>query len=319
MKIFIAGATGVLGRRLIPHLLAHGHSVIGLARNADNEATIHHLGAAARRADLFDVNSLTDAAMGADAIVHVATAIPTAQRVKPKDWELNDRIRREGTRALAQCAARVGAQSFLVESITWLARPADQSEFDEDSPVNPDALTQSCADLENIARDAGRDHRLRTVILRFGWFYAPEGSHTQSFGELLRKRQLPIIGKGDAIWSWIHVHDAASAFVAAAEGKAGGVWHVVDDQPVTAQEFLTAFAKELGAPPPRHVPLWLARLLAGAHAANFLNSSTRTSNARFKRDFAWSPKFPTYREGLEDVLCEWRAENFLHLGTKLAA
>jgi nucleoside-diphosphate-sugar epimerase len=319
MRIFIAGATGVLGRRMIPQFLERGHSVIGLARNEENEAIIRHLGASPCRGDLFDVNSLTDAAAGADVIVHAATAIPTAQKVKPQDWEMNDRIRRDGTRALAQCAARVGARAFLVESIAWVARPADQSAFDEDSPVNPDSVSQSCADLENIALDAGRDHRFRTAVLRFGWFYAPEASHTKSFGELLVKRQLPIIGKGDAIWSSIHVHDAASAFVAAAEGKAGGIFHVVDDQPVTSEEYLTTFATGLGAPPPRRVPVWLARLLAGSHAVNFLNSSTRTTNARFKRNFAWTPKFPTYREGLQDVLQEWRAENFLHLGTKLAA
>jgi len=319
VKVFIAGATGVLGRRLTQQFRRRGHIVMCLARNANNESAIRALGGEPRRSDLFDVDSLAAAAVGADVIVHAATAIPTAAKVKPQDWEMNDRIRRSGTRALAETAGRIGAEALLVQSITWVARPADQSAFDENSPLQPDAVTQSAADMETIAQEAGERQGFRTTILRCGWFYAPDAGHTRSFGELLMKRQLPVIGQGDAIWSWLHVYDAASAFVTAAEANKGGVWHVVDDQPVTAAEYLDTFARRLGAPAPRHVPTWLARILAGSFAVNFMASSTRTSNARFKRDFAWKPRFPSYREGLDDVLAAWQDENFLGLTRRSAA
>ena len=120
------------------------------------------------------------------------------------------------------------------------------------------------------------------------------------------------------MWSWIYVDDAAGAFVAAAEGNKNGVWHIVDNQPVLSADHLRYFAERLGAPEPRQVPTWLARLLAGSVAVDFLTASTRTSNERFRRDFGWAPRFPSYKEGLADVIAAWRADNFLGLRTKAA-
>ena len=319
MKIFVAGATGVLGRRLAHKFIESGHTVLGLARSAKNETAIRACGGESRSGDLFDAESLARAADGAEIVIHAATSIPTKTKPAPEDWQMNDRIRRDGTRALADCAARIGARMLLVQSITWAARPTDGSAFDEDSPLCPDFITQSAADMETIAREAGQKHGFGVAVLRCGWFYAPEAAHTRLFGEQLSRRKLPIIGKGDSIWSWIHVDDAAGAFLAAAEAKRSGVWHIVDDQPVKAEEYLRAFADRLGAAPPRRVPIWLARLAVGSSAANFLTTSTRTSNMRLRRDFGWSPRFPTYREGLEDVVAMWRRENFLGLGAKAAA
>jgi nucleoside-diphosphate-sugar epimerase len=127
-------------------------------------------------------------------------------------------------------------------------------------------------------------------------------------GDGLRKRLLPIIGDGQAVWSCLHTDNAARAFVAAAEAGRGGLWHVVDDRPTTARDFLTDFARRLGAPQPRRVPAWLVRLIAGRYAVEFLTASTRTTNARIRRDLGWSPRYPTFEEGLDQVVTRWREQ-----------
>ena len=319
MKIFIAGATGVLGRRLVRQFRKRGHSVVGLARSARNEATIRGLGGESRQADIFDADSLARAAEGAEVVIHAATAIPTSPKPRAEDWKMNDWIRRDGTRALAAAAAQVGAAALLVQSITWVARPADQSAFDEDSPVNPDAITQSAADMEAIVQEAGSKHGFAAAVLRFAWFHAADSWHSRYFGEQLATRRFPIMGHGDAVWSWIHLDDAASAFVAAAENRRGGLWHVTDNEPVASGEYLRAFAERLAVRAPRQVPEWLARLVAGRAAVNFMMSSTRTSGARFQRDFDWAPRFAGYEQALDQIVGEWRQENFLGLGKRMAA
>ncbi|MFB3924307.1 MAG: NAD-dependent epimerase/dehydratase family protein [Terriglobia bacterium] len=310
MKIFIAGATGVLGRRLIKEFRTRGHSVIGLARSDANERTIQALGGEPRRADLFDSDSLARAAEGSEVVIHSATAIPTQVKTTPADWAMNDRIRRDGTKALARCAELIGARLYLQQSIVWVARPHDPSTFDEESPIVPRPLYQSAADSELIAREAGARAGFTTAILRCGAFYSADAAHTRMMGEQLTKRKFPIIGKGDAVWSNIHADDAASAFVAATESAKPGLWHVVDDQPATIAEVLNYMARALGAPPPRHVPRWVAALLAGKGAVEFLTASTRTTNAKIRRDLGWAPRFPSFTSGVDQVVTEWRAEGF---------
>ncbi|HLQ26361.1 MAG TPA: NAD(P)-dependent oxidoreductase [Acidiferrobacterales bacterium] len=309
MKVFIAGATGVLGRRLVRLLHERGHSVIGLQRRPANEPVIRGLGAESRPGDLFDVDALAHAAEGADVIVHAATAIPTGRRVTPPDFALNDRIRTEGTRALA--AAKVGARGFLFQSIVWVATPPDGSPFDERSPVGHNPLYRSTIAGEAIAHEAGEKFGFAAGVLRCGWFYAPDSAHTRFMGKEIARRRLPIIGRGDAAWSLIHVDDAASAFAAVVAAPHRGLWHVVDDVPVPVAEFLRHFAERLAARPPFRVPTWLARLVAGNYAVGLLTTSIRTSNARFRKDFGWTPRYPSYREGLEQIVAAWRGEGFL--------
>jgi nucleoside-diphosphate-sugar epimerase len=148
-----------------------------MARSAENENTIRKLGGESRRADLFDADSLARAAEGADVIVHAATAIPTKTKPRPEDWKSNDRIRRDGTRALAQAAGRVGAKQFLAQSITWVARPENQSAFDEDSPPHTDFITRSTVEMETIARDAANKEGFKAAILRCGWFHGQTPDH----------------------------------------------------------------------------------------------------------------------------------------------
>lgn len=310
MKIFIAGATGVLGRELIRQYVARGHSVVGLARSEQGEQMIRSLGGEGCVGDLFDAEQLARAAEGADTVIHAATSIPVKTRPSPRDFEMNDRIRRDGTRALTTCAGRIGAKHYLQQSIVWLARPQDGSAFDESSKPQPDPVSLSALDAENISFEAGERLGFGVSVLRCGMFYGPEASHTRFMADGLRKRRLPVIGTGDAILSCLHVEDAASAFVAAAEAVGrSGLWHVVDDQPVTVKELLSYFAERLGAPTPRRVPVWLARLVAGQYATSFFTTSIRTSNARFRHDLGWSPRFPSYKEGIDQIVRTWERDS----------
>ena len=305
MKVFIAGASGVLGRRLIRQFLARGHSVIGQVRSAKAESAVREAGGEPRFADLFDAESLARAAEGCDTVIHAATAIPTKQKTTPADWAMNDRIRRKGTRCLTEAAAKIGAKTYLQQSVVWVANPKDGSPFNEDSPIVSDSLVQSSVDAEMIAREAASTEGFTAAILRGGAFYDCDSAHTRMLAEGVRQRAMPIIGRGDAVWSVIHTDDGASAYVAAAENPRNGIWHIVDDEPVSVRALLETIAERLGAPCPRRVPVWLARLVAGERAVAYFTRSTRTSNARFRRDYGWAPKYPTYREGLEQVVAAW--------------
>ena len=308
MRIFIAGASGVLGRRMVRQFAARGHAVIGQTRSAKAESAVRAAGGEPRQADLFDAESLARAAEGCDTVIHAATAIPVKQKTAPSDWAMNDHIRRKGTRCLTEAAAKIGAKTYLQQSIAWVARPSNDAPFDEASPVVPDPGIQSAIDAEAIAREAESAEGITVAILRGGYFYDSESAHTQMIARALRKRQMPIIGGGTAEWAMIHTDDAASAFVAAAEKPRSGVWHIVDSELVPVRGFLTEFAARLAAPAPRRVPVWLAKWLAGEQAIAYFTRSTRTTNARFRRDFSWAPKYPTYREGLDQIVAAWKAE-----------
>jgi 2-alkyl-3-oxoalkanoate reductase len=307
MRVFIAGASGVLGRRMVLQFTARGHAVIGLVRNPKAENAVKEAGGEPRHADLFDAESLAKAAEGCDTVIHAATSIPVKQKSTPADWAMNDHIRRKGTRCLTEAAAKVGAKNYLQQSIVWVARPKDESPFNEDSSVVPEPAIQSAIDAEAIAREAESAEGFTVMILRAGYFYDSESGHTRMIAEALRKRQMPIIGGGDTEWAMIHTDDAASAYVAAAEKPRSGVWHIVDNEVVPVSTFLKEFAARLGAPDPRRVPAWLARWLAGEQAVEYLTRSMRTTNARFRREFSWTPRFPTYREGLDQIVAAWKS------------
>jgi nucleoside-diphosphate-sugar epimerase len=308
MRVFIAGASGVLGRRLVRQFVARGHSVVGQVRSPKAETAVREAGGEPRHADLFDAESLAKAAEGCDTVIHAATAIPVKQKTAPADWAMNDHIRRKGTRCLTEAAAKIGAKTYLQQSIAWVARPRDESAFDEDSPPVPEPAIQSAIDAETIAREAESAEGFTVSILRCGFFYDSESAHTLMIAGALRKRQMPIIGSGEAMWAMVHTDDAASAYVVAAEKPLSGVWHIVDNELVQVSTFLKEFASRLGAPAPRRVPVWLARWLAGEQAVEYFTRSTRTTNARFRRDFSWAPHYPTYREGLDQIVAAWNAE-----------
>jgi nucleoside-diphosphate-sugar epimerase len=311
MNIFVAGATGVLGRGLLRQARDRGHKVIALVRSEAGERLVRSLGAESRRADLFDAESLARVADGSEVVVHAATAIPVKARPARQDWQINDRIRRQGTKALCDAAGRIGARDFLLQSIVWVARPPDDAPFDEGAATYPDVTTQSAVDAEHIARDMATTGGVRVAVLRCGYFYGPDAGHTRMVGEGISKRKFPIIGAGDAVWPNLHSDDAAGAFLAAAEAGKNGLWHVVDDQPSTTEEFLTEFARQLDAAAPRRIPTWLARLIVGSGTVSFFSRSTRTSNARFKSDFGWKPRYPSYKDGIRQIVAAWRTEGIL--------
>jgi nucleoside-diphosphate-sugar epimerase len=308
MKVFIAGASGVLGRRLVRQFVARGHDVIGQVRSAKAESAVKEAGGQPRHADLFDAESLARAAEGCDTVIHAATAIPTKQKTTPADWAMNDHIRRKGTRCLTEAAAKIGAKTYIQQSVVWVARPKDGSAFDENSPVVPNPSYQSAIDAETIAREAGSTEGFTTAVLRGGAFYDCDSAHTQMLAEALRKRDLPVIGRGDAVWAMIHTDDAVSAYVAVAERPMDGVWHIVDNELITVRALLETSAAQLVAPRPRRVPVWLARWFAGERAVAYFTQSTRTTNARLRRDFGWTPRYPTYREGLEQIVAAWKEQ-----------
>lgn len=311
MRVFIAGATGVLGRRIVRQLREKNHQVVGLARDEKGSQTIRKLGGEAVVADIFDADSMAGAVKQADVVIHAATAIPTKVSSTPSDWAMNDRLRREGTRALAEAAAKLGAKTYIQQSVVWVARPSDDSFFDEKTVVKePDELYRSAFDGEQLASEAGEKYGFNVSVLRCGGFYAPDATHTRSFAQGLLKRRLPLIGAGLALSANLHADDAASAFVAVAEAGRRGLWHVTDDEPVTIRDMLFEFARQLGAPVPRKLPVWLARLFVWKGVIQYFTRSTRTSNRLFREEAGWSPRFSSFRVGLRNVIETWRTEGF---------
>lgn len=311
MRVFIVGATGVLGRRMVRQFMEKNHHVVGLARDEKGQQKIRRLGGDAVVGNIFDADAMAATVKHADVVIHAATAIPTKVSSSRADWALNDRLRREGTRALTEAAARLGAKTYIQQSVVWVARPADDSFFDEKTTVErPGELYRSAFDGEHIALAAGEKYGFNVSVLRCGGFYAPDAHHTRSFAQGLLKRRLPLIGAGEAVSANLHADDAASAFVAAAEAGKHGLWHVTDDEPTTIKDMLFEFARQLGAPTPRRIPLWLARMFVGKSVIEFFTRSTRTSNRHFRNETGWSPRFTSFREGLEKVVGTWRTEGF---------
>ncbi|MCA1825405.1 MAG: NAD-dependent epimerase/dehydratase family protein [Myxococcales bacterium] len=297
MNVFVAGASGVLGRRLIGLLAGRGHDVRGLARSAGGEERVRRAGGTPVAADLFDGESLARAADGCEVLIHAATSIPQKKRVSLADFAANDRIRREGTRALLDCARAVGARRVVFQSIVWAARPADGAPFDETSAPGPDPVARSALDGERMIADAGYS------TLRCGWFYGADAG-TRALAESLRRGRVAAI-RGAARLSFLHLDDAAAAFAIAAERAGPGLWHVVDDEPATSADFFRALADRIGAPAPRSVRKWSARLAAGRMSVDFLCTPMVTTAAKFKRDFRWMPRYPSYRQGLDQIVAQW--------------
>lgn len=243
-------------------------------------------------------------------VIHAATAIPTDGRPSRADWRRNDRVRLEGTRNLLAAAERADADRFCLQSVVWVARQPDGSPFDGDSEPNPDRTTQSALDAERLLERRADEVGVDPITLRGGWFYAHDSAHTRQFGRGLLAGRMPIVGGGflgrrDAPLSLLHVDDAAAAFVAAAEGDATGLYHVVDDEPVTLAAFARTFADRLEAPSPRRVPGWLARAFVGRDSVRLLTNPMPTTSDRFRETFDWEPTVPTCEQGLERIIERW--------------
>jgi len=312
MDVLVTGATGVLGHRLVERLADRGHGVVGLVRDEAGAALVEDCGGVPQRGDVLDPDSLERAAADVDTIVHAATSIPTDRKPSEEQWRRNDRVRHEGARNLV---AVTGGEidRFLFPSVVWVARRPDGSPFDETAPRNPDRTTRSAAAVEEYLETAAERHGFAATVLRCGFFYAPDGATTRTFGEGLLAGRAPVVGRGllgrrDAELSLVHAIDAARAFVAAIDAGVTGLYHVVDDRPVTLADYLTAFADELDAPRPRRVPAWLARFALGSEMTTVLTSPMPTTNERFRDATGWAPRYPTHSAGLTRVVETWENE-----------
>lgn len=307
MKIFIAGATGVLGRRVVRLLAELGHEVTGLARSQQNEALLNSMNAAAARVEIFDRYALIRAVRGHDAVLHLATKIPAKSRPRRSDWNMNDRLRTEGTQNLILASLEADAKVYVQESIVHLYNRYDGAVVDERSPLleNPPFPLRSALAMERLIEQEMARHRLPAIILRFGGFYGHDAGNTQSLLEGIRRRMMPIIGSGEYYWNLIHLNDAARAVVAAVQAQNSSlrrVYNIVDSKPVTMKELFYGLAEILNAPTPHTIPTALARFVVGGDALKFMQISLRASNAAARASLGWTPLHPSFREGINEVL-----------------
>jgi nucleoside-diphosphate-sugar epimerase len=305
MRVFVAGATGAIGRQLVPRLVAAGHEVHGMTRSESKRAMLSEMGAVPVVADALDPDQVADAVSRTrpEVIVHQLTAIGAVDtRHFERSFAPTNRLRTEGTDHLLSAGQAVGVRRFVAQShIVAYARTGAALKT-EDDPYDPSPVGAMRANLvairhlENAVLGA---RWTEGVVLRYGWFYGP-GTSLASDGdqfELVRKRRVPLVGSGAAVWSFIHVGDAAEATVAAVEHGRRGVYNVVDDEPAPVAEWLPALAQTLGAKQPMHVPRFIGRLLAGEPAAVMMTELRGVSNAKAKRELAWRPAHPTWRDG----------------------
>jgi nucleoside-diphosphate-sugar epimerase len=303
MRVFVAGATGAVGSRLVPQLVERGHEVVGTTRSAGKADRLTGVGAEAVVLDLLDHHAVQDAVAAArpEAIVHEATALAGLADLKHFDRSFaeTNRLRTEGTDALLAAAREVGVSRFVAQSFAgWPYARVGGPVKSEKDPLDPNpvaAMRESHAALRHLERatvEAGG------AALRYGGLYgAPDDAQLA----LVRARRFPIVGDGGGISSFVHLEDAASATVLAVEQGAQGVFNVVDDDPAPVREWLPALAAAIGAKPPRRVPRWLARLAAGEAGVVLLTEARGASNAKVKRELGWTLRHPSWRQGFVDA------------------
>ncbi len=313
MRIFVAGASGAIGRRLVPLLVETGHEVVGTTRSSRKAGELSALGAKPVVLDVLDAEAVGRAVSEAapEVIVHQATALAavgSSLRNLDKVLAETNRLRTIGTDNLLAAARAVEAMKFVVQSFAgWPYAREGGPVKDEDAPLDPAPPTNTVETLAAIrhleARVVGAEW-LEGIALRYGGFYGP-GTSLAEDGEMIdaiRKRMFPVVGSGAGIFSFIHIEDAASASVAAIERGPRGIYNIVDDEPAPASEWLPYLARALGAKPPRHVPVWLGKLVAGEQVAAIMTEARGASNVKAKRELGWQPLYPSWREGFVNGL-----------------
>jgi nucleoside-diphosphate-sugar epimerase len=302
MHILIAGATGAAGRALIPLLIANGHTVTGTTRSESKTGELRKLGANAQVMDGLDAASVKAAidATQPDVIVHQMTALTGIDmRNIDKAFKLTNRLRTEGTEHLLAAAngKLLIAQSFAGWPYARTGGPV-KTEADPLDPDPPKGIRETHAAirrLETLVTQAGG------IVLRYGGFYGPGSGMSADGGEqvdMIRRRQFPLVGNGEGIWSFLHTDDLATATLAAIErGRPGEIYNIVDDEPAPTKEWLPYLANAVGAKPPRKVPAWLAKIVASPAAVAMMTESRGASNAKAKAELGWQPTHPSWRDG----------------------
>jgi 2-alkyl-3-oxoalkanoate reductase len=311
MRVFVAGGTGALGQHLLPQLVAAGHNVSALTRSASKAAAVESAGAEPVVADALDREALAAAVrqVRPEVVIHQLTALTTIKNFRrfDKEFALTNRLRTEGTDNLLAAAQDAGASRFVAQSFAgWPSERTGSRVKTEDAPFDPAPPANQRRSMEAI-RYLERQVTgapLEGVVLRYGGFYGPGSNMNRSgdIAELVRKRRFPIVGNGSGVWSFCHLEDAASATVAAVERGAPGIYNVCDDEPVEIGTWLPEYARAIGAPPPRHVPVWLGRLLAGDVVVSMMTQVRGASNAKATAALDWKPRYATYREGFSTGL-----------------
>ncbi|HEU5159213.1 MAG TPA: NAD(P)-dependent oxidoreductase [Streptosporangiaceae bacterium] len=314
MKIFIAGASSAIGGRLVPQLVARGHEVVGTTRSAAKTGALRALGAEPVIVDALDPDSVADAVAKAEpeVIVHQLTALngPMTMRHVKRMAAATNRLRTEGTDHLLAAARAVGVRTFVAQSnASWMERTGGPVAVEDDrlEPSPPAGIAAAAvAALRHVEAAVTGITWADGIVLRYGAFYGPgtglSAAPDAVMTEQIRKRKFPIVGGGTGVWSMVHIADAAAATVAAIERGRPGIYHVADDEPAQVREILLELARVLGAEPPRRVPAWLARLVAGQGAVDLMTRARGISSDKAKRELGWTPRYPSWRTGFADGL-----------------
>ena len=302
MRVFVAGATGAIGRALVPRLRAAGHEVTGMTRSRERADALRAAGADAVVADAFDAAAVSEAVAGArpEVVVNQLTDIPHALDPRRYAQQMRglERIRTEGYRNLVDAARAAGARRLVAQSIAFVYAPGAGPAAEDDPPWHGAPEPFATTLRATLAGErAVLESRLEALVLRYGWFYGPGTSFAADGAtvEMVRKRRYPVIGRGAGVWSFVHVDDAADATVAAVASDATGILNVVDDDPAPAREWLPALAEAVHARRPMRVPPFVARLAAGSFAVAFATAQRGASNARAKDALGWTPAHATWR------------------------
>ena len=316
MKVFVAGATGALGRQLVPQLVARGHEVVGMTRSASKQDLVHRLGARPVVADALDADAVAEAVASAEpeVIVHQLTALsgPMSAREmrhpeRSSAFTMTNRLRTEATDHLLAAGRAVGARRFVAQSFGGFrfARTGGPVQTEAD-PLDPDTGQPGVAAILYLEQAVTSIEWGEGLALRYGGFYGPGTSTSLAPDAVLaapiRKRRFPIVGDGGGVWSHVHIEDAAAATAIAVERGESGVYYVVDDEPAPVREWLPVLASTLGAKPPRRVPRWLGRLAAGETATLMMTEARGASNAKAKRELGWTPRYASWRQGFAQGL-----------------
>jgi nucleoside-diphosphate-sugar epimerase len=307
MRVFVAGATGAIGKQLVPRLIAAGHEVHGMTRSESKQAPLRELGAVPVVADALNPDQVAEAVGRArpDVIVDQLTAIPARLDLRHvnRDFALTNRLRTEGTDYLLSAGQAVGVRRFVAQSNGAFpyARTGGPVKSEEDplDPTPPREMRESWAAIRHLEEAVLGADWTEGIVLRYGGFYGPGTSLAPGAEqvELVRRRKFPLVGDGGGVWSFIHIADAAEATVAAVEHGSRGVYNVVDDDPAPVAEWLPALAHELGAKKPIRVSRFIGRLFAGEYGVVIMTEIRGASNAKAKRELGWRPAHSSWREG----------------------
>ena len=308
MRILVAGAAGAIGKQLVPRLVAEGHDVVGMTRSESKCELIEAMGARAAIADALDADAVARVVASAEpeAIAHELTALSGKFDLRNFDrfFATTSRLRTEATDHLLSAGRTVGVRRFVAQSYAgWPAAREGAAVKSEEDPLDPNpapAMRQAFEAIRYLEETVTGATWTEGIVLRYGGFYGPGTSVEPGgeFTEMIRKRHFPVVGDGAGDWSFVHIADAAEATALALNHGSRGVYNVVDDEPAPVAEWLPEVARQLGAKPPRRVPRWLGRILAGEAAAIMMTEVRGASNEKAKRELGWAPAHPSWREAM---------------------